>query len=41
MSLPVGLDLKTIVVTVLFMVFVLPFVMNLVASKRSGTSQAA
>jgi len=35
MRLPLGLDAKTVVVTVLFMWLVLPFVMNLVASKRA------
>jgi hypothetical protein len=33
MRLPFGLDLKTVIVTVLFMLFVLPWLMGLMAGR--------
>lgn len=39
MRLPFGLDLKTVVVTVLFLTFVLPWLMGLL-SRRNGKTAA-
>lgn len=36
MRLPFGLDLKTIIVTLLFVFFVLPWIMGFVNRQRSG-----
>jgi hypothetical protein len=41
MRLPFGLDLKTIVVTVLFMMFVLPFLMGLLSRGRGNGNKTA
>lgn len=36
MRLPFGLDLKTVIVTVLFMMFALPWLMGLMSRGRNG-----
>jgi hypothetical protein len=38
MRLPFGLDLKTVVVTVLFLTFVLPWLMGLLSKRQSNAN---
>jgi hypothetical protein len=38
MRLPFGLDLKTVVVTVLFLTFVLPWLMGLMSKRQTANA---
>lgn len=40
MRLPFGLDLKTIVVTLAFVYFIIPWVMGFMASRNASSKQA-